>query len=69
MGKHLYKQYSFRCEDKLIEKLDYIAKKNVRNRNQEMIYSLQYYISNYEKIHGEIATGKSPGGGQENNGN
>ena len=67
MGKNLEKQYAFRCDDETIKKLEYIASKNTRTRNQEMKHIVKQYIDTYEHEHGEIrikedAVGENTGG-------
>lgn len=54
MGKNLEPQYAFRCDKTTIKKLEYIAVKNTRTRNQEMKHILKQYIEEYEAEHGEI---------------
>ena len=55
MGKNLYKMTGFRFTDeKLVPKLDVIAKANKRNRNQQMEWFLEQYIREYEAEHGKI---------------
>ena len=54
MGKNLEPQYAFRCDETTIKKLEYIAKKNTRTRNQEMKHIIKTYIQEYENKHGEI---------------
>ncbi len=65
MGKNLVPLFGIRCDEKTMEKMGHIAKQNTRSRNQEIVHALKEYIKNYEKTHGEIATDKSLGGGQE----
>lgn len=45
---------AFRCDTKIIKKLEFIAKQNIRTRNQEMKYIIQKHIEEYESEHGEI---------------
>lgn len=55
MGQNKVKVTGFRIYDEnILNKLDIIANKNMRNRNQEVNYALQKYITNYEAEHGEI---------------
>jgi hypothetical protein len=54
MGKNLQKQYQFRANDIIIKKIDYIAKQNTRNRNQQIEHLLKECISNYETENGEL---------------
>ena len=54
MGKNLETQYSFRCDRETIKKLEYIAKRNTRTRNQEMKHIIREYIAEYEKKNGKI---------------
>ena len=41
-------------DEKLVPKLDVIAKANKRNRNQQMEWFLEQYIREYEAEHGKI---------------
>ena len=52
MGKNLEKQYAFRCDDETIQKLEFIAKKHTRNRNQEMKHIIKEYINEFENKYG-----------------
>lgn len=54
MGKNLEPQYAFRCDEITIKKLEYIAKRNTRTRNQEMKHLIKEYIEQYEKENGTI---------------
>lgn len=55
MDRHLQKQTSFRFTDEtLIAKLNVIAKKNKRNRNQQVEWILDKYVGEYEAEYGEI---------------
>lgn len=55
MGKNLVKQTGFRFSDEtLITKLDFIAKANKRNRNQQVEWVLDKYIREYEAEYGKI---------------
>lgn len=55
MGKNLVKQTSFRFPDeKMIMKIDKLAKENNRNRRQEVELIIRKYIKDYEEINGEI---------------
>jgi hypothetical protein len=56
MGKNLQKLYSFRTDDVIIKKIEYIAKQNTRNRNQQIEHLLKECISKYEKEYGVINT-------------
>lgn len=60
MGKNLEPQYSFRCDAITIKKLEYIANKNTRNRNQEMKHIIKNHIAQYEKENGPIILGDDP---------
>ena len=62
------KTYPLRIPNEMQEKVKIIAKKEKRKISQQYELIVKEYLNNYEKTHGEIATGKSPGG-QENNGN
>lgn len=54
MGKNLKKLYSFRTDDIIIKKLNYIAEQNTRTRNQEIEMLIKNHIKKYELEHGEI---------------
>ena len=55
MGKNLIKLTGFRFSDeKIPKKMDVIAKKHKRNRNQEVEWVLSEYIRKYEQENGEI---------------
>ena len=54
MGRNLETQYSFRCDEVTIKKLEYIASQNTRTRNQEMKHIIKIYVADYEAKHGEI---------------
>lgn len=55
MGQNKVKVTGFRIYDEnILYKLDIIANKNMRNRNQEVNFALQKYIAQYETQHGEI---------------
>lgn len=54
MGKNLEPQIAFRCDKEMIKKLEYIADKNTRTRNQEMKHIIKQYVELYEKEHGPI---------------
>ena len=54
MGKHLQKQYPFRTDEITIKKLDYIADKNTRTRNQQIEHLAKLCIADYEAEHGEL---------------
>ncbi len=54
MGKNLEPQFAFRCDKITIQKLEHIAQKNTRTRNQEMKHIIKKYINQYEAEHGEI---------------
>ena len=54
MGRNLEPQYAFRCDEITIKKLEYIAKRNTRTRNQEMKHIIKEYINNYEAQNGTI---------------
>lgn len=49
MGKNLQKLYGFRTDDELIKRLDRVALKEHRNRNKQIEYILDMYITDYEK--------------------
>lgn len=46
---------SIRIDCELMEKLKIIAEREKRSLNMQIEYSLEYYIKEYEKIHGEIS--------------
>lgn len=54
MGKNLKKQYSFRTDEWIIKKIEYIGKINTRNRNQEIEHMLKQNIKKYEEENGTI---------------
>lgn len=54
MGKNLQKQFSFRTDDDLILKINYIAEHNTRTRNKEIEHVLKNHVSEFEKEHGEL---------------
>ena len=55
MGLNKTKVTGFRIEDeKILEKLHIIAKKNCRTRNKEVEFALKKYVEQYETEHGEI---------------
>ncbi len=54
MGKNLQKQYPFRTDEIFIKKLDYIAKYNSRNRNDQIEFLIKECIRNFEKEIGTI---------------
>lgn len=54
MGKNLQKLYSFRTDDSIIKKIEYIADSNTRNRNQQIEHLLKECIKEYEYKHGEL---------------
>lgn len=54
MGKNLEKLYSFRCDEKTITKINYIAKEEDRTRNDQIKHLIKKCIRDYEKEHGEI---------------
>lgn len=54
MGKHLQKLFSFRTDEELINKLNYIANHNSRTRNKEVEHVLKNYVKDFEATHGEL---------------
>lgn len=55
MGQNKIKVTGFRIfNENILFKLDIIAKRNMRNRNQEVNYILNKYVETYEAEHGEI---------------
>lgn len=47
-------QFVIRTEKEIIEKISYIAKKNERSANQEIVHMIKQRIKSYESINGEI---------------
>lgn len=58
MGKNLQKLYSFRTDDEIIKKIEYIASTNTRNRNQQIEHLLKDCINNYEIKNGQLIVGE-----------
>lgn len=54
---------TFRLEEELLKKLDHIAAKNRRYRNQEVCYVLTRYIEQYEAKNGTIVVDDKQGEG------
>lgn len=54
MGKNLQKLYSFRTDDNIIKKIDFISNQNTRNRNQQIEHLIKICITEYEADHGEL---------------
>lgn len=55
MGANKTKVTGFRIEDEMIlEKLNFIAKENMRSRNKEVEFALAQYVEQYEKLNGKI---------------
>lgn len=55
MGENKIKVTGFRIRDpQILKKLDFIATKHNRNRNQEVNNILEEYVETYEKKYGEI---------------
>lgn len=60
MGKNLVKVTGFRISDpEILPKMQEIAKKHKRTRNQEVEWALADYIKRYEKENGSIDTSTS----------
>lgn len=63
MGKNLQKLFSFRTDDSIIEKLNFIAEYNTRTRNKEIEHVLKQHIKNFEcnigKLEIDEHTGKA----------
>ena len=60
MGLNRVKVTGFRITDEtILEKLDIIAKKNKRSRNQEVEWALDKYVKEYESQNGSIAIQKN----------
>jgi hypothetical protein len=58
MGKNLQKLYSFRTDENIIKKIEYIADINTRNRNQQIEHLLKECITEYESEHGQLIVGE-----------
>ncbi len=58
MGKHLQNLFSFRTENEIIDKINFIAKYNTRTRNKEVEHVLKKHIANFEEEHGELVMGE-----------
>ena len=59
MGANKIKVTGFRIrKQSTLDKLDFIADKHNRNRNQEVNNILEQYIETYEAEHGEIEIGE-----------
>lgn len=55
MGLNKTKVTGFRIEDeKVLIKLNIIAKRNCRTRNKEVEYALKKYVNDYEQQNGQI---------------
>mgnify|MGYP004486036807 CR=1 FL=1 len=55
MGKNKVKVTGFRIRNQeILEKIDIIAGRNNRKRNQEVNHILESYVENYENKYGEI---------------
>lgn len=55
MGLNKTKVTGFRIEDeKILIKLNIIAKRNCRTRNKEVEYALKKYVNDYEQQNGTI---------------
>lgn len=54
MGKNLQKLFSFRTENEIINKMNFIAEFNSRTRNKEIEHVLKAHISNFESEHGKL---------------
>lgn len=52
------KQFNFRIDQDLIDKLNIIARENERNTSQELTLLIRKYILKYELEHGEIEVDK-----------
>ncbi len=48
------KHLGIRIDEELHYKLHYVAKRDGRSANREILYLLKQYIAIYEKEHGEI---------------
>lgn len=46
--------FSLRIPEELLDKIRFIAQKNLRSANKEIEFALIKYVSEYEKQHGEI---------------
>lgn len=58
MGKNLQKLYSFRTDETIIKKIEYIATENTRNRNQQIEHILKECIAQYETENGQLIVGE-----------
>lgn len=58
MGKNLQKLFSFRTNDELINKMNFIAEYNSRTRNKEIEHVLKMHITNFESEHGKLIVGE-----------
>lgn len=47
-------QFNIRVEQSVIDKITYIAGKNERSANKEIVYLIKQRIEKYESEHGEI---------------
>jgi len=54
MGKNLQKLYSFRTNEDIIKKIEYIADLNTRNRNQQIEHLLKECINDFELKNGQL---------------
>lgn len=55
MGQNRVKVTGFRIEDKtILDKLNVIAKSNMRTRNKEVEFALKKYVEDFELEHGTI---------------
>lgn len=51
-------QFNIRCEQEIIDKINYIAKQNERSTTQEIVYRIKQTIKDYEEEYGEIKIGE-----------
>lgn len=47
-------QFNFRCEQETIDKIKYIADKEVRSASQEIVHLMKKRIERYEEDNGKI---------------
>ena len=54
MGKNLKPQFSFRTDKEIIRKIEYIAKQETRNRNQQVEHLLKKCVEEFEQEYGKL---------------
>lgn len=60
MGKNLQKLFSFRTDEDIIKKLNYISAYNSRTRNKEIEFVLKEHIRLFEREYGKIDISEVP---------